>query len=47
MLAADDLIKDAIGAKLYSAFYRAKEEEWEDYRIHVTDWEEEHYLESA
>ncbi len=46
-LAADDLIKDSIGSKLYSAFCRAKEEEWESYRIHVTDWEIENYLHSA
>ena len=46
-LAADDLVKDSIGPKLYSAFCRAKEEEWESYRIHVTDWEIEQYLQSA
>jgi len=46
-LSADDLIKDSIGSKLYSAFCRAKEEEWENYRIHVTDWEIENYLHSA
>ena len=46
-LAADDLVKDSIGPKLYSAFCRAKEEEWESYRINVTDWEIEQYLQSA
>ena len=46
-LATDSVLKDAIGAKLYSAFCRAKEEEWEDYRIHVTDWEIENYLQGA
>lgn len=46
-LAADEVVKNSIGSKLYSAFYRAKEEEWEDYRIHVTDWEVENYLMGA
>ena len=46
-LAADAVVKNSIGPKLYSAFYRAKEEEWEDYRIHVTDWEIENYLQGA
>ena len=46
-LKADDVIKNSIGEKLFSAFFRAKEEEWEDYRIHVTDWEVENYLMGA
>jgi glutamine synthetase len=43
----DSLLKDALGEDIYSAFRRAKLEENEDYRIHVTDWEVEKYLESA
>jgi glutamine synthetase len=43
----DPLLKDALGSEIYSAFRRAKLEECEDYRIHVTDWEVEHYLEGA
>lgn len=43
----DAVIKDALGESVYSAFRRAKLEEWEDYRLKVTDWEVERYLETA
>lgn len=42
-----DVIKNALGDEIYTAFRRAKLEEWEDFRIHVTDWETEHLLERA
>jgi glutamine synthetase len=43
----DQVIKDALGENLLEAFIRARRAEWEEYRIHVTDWEVEHYLETA
>ncbi|MDO9546354.1 MAG: glutamine synthetase family protein [Pelolinea sp.] len=43
----DSVLKDALGTEIYTAFRRAKLEENEEYRIHVTDWEVEKYLESA
>lgn len=43
----DDVMKNALGEEIYGAFRRAKLEEWEDFRIHVTDWEREEFLESA
>ncbi len=43
----DDIIKNTLGSELYTAFMRAKRSEWEDYRIHVTDWETERYLETT
>jgi glutamine synthetase len=46
-LAKDEVLKDALGSSLYAAFDRAKREEWDDYRIHVTDWEIGRYLENA
>jgi glutamine synthetase len=45
-LAADSVLQEALGKELYNAFVRAKTAEWEDYRIHVTDWEIERYLEN-
>lgn len=42
-----EVVKQALGEDIYSAFRRAKLEEWENFRIHVTDWETEHFLESA
>ncbi|MCX6027120.1 MAG: type I glutamate--ammonia ligase, partial [Chloroflexi bacterium] len=46
-LAQDEVLKNALGASLYAAFDRAKREEWDEYRIHVTDWEIARYLENA
>ncbi|MEN6482750.1 MAG: type I glutamate--ammonia ligase [Anaerolineaceae bacterium] len=43
----DQVIKDGLGATIYEAFTRAKMSEWEEYRIHVTDWEVERYLETV
>jgi glutamine synthetase len=41
----DEVVKSALGASVYEAFARAKWNEWDDYRIHVTDYEIEKYLE--
>jgi glutamine synthetase len=41
------IIQNALGNEIYNAFRRAKLEEWDDFRIHVTDWETEHFLENA
>jgi glutamine synthetase len=46
-LAKDTVLQAALGSNLYDAFQRAKWAEWDDYRIHVTDWEIERYLENA
>ena len=43
----DEVLKAALGANIYEAFTRAKGEEWDDYRLHVTDYEVERYLETA
>jgi glutamine synthetase len=41
----DTVIKTALGEYLYEAFTREKWAEWDNYRMHITDWEVEHYLE--
>ncbi|HEX7555239.1 MAG TPA: glutamine synthetase, partial [Leptolinea sp.] len=41
----DSVLKTALGEYLYEAFTREKWAEWDEYRLHVTDWEVEHYLE--
>jgi len=46
-LEKDKVIRDALGPVLYEAFTRAKWEEWDEFRIRVTDWEVERYLEVA
>jgi glutamine synthetase len=43
----DPVIKDALGEEAYEAFVRAKQSEWDDFRIRVTDWEVGKYLELA
>ena len=45
-LAGDPIIQDALGEHVYEAFVRAKKAEWDDYRIRVTNWELERYLET-
>jgi len=46
-LGQDEVLKTALGPVIYEAFTRAKWEEWDDYRLHVTDYEVERYLETA
>lgn len=43
----NQVIQDALGPAVYAAFRRARLEEADAYRIHVTDWEVERYLETA
>jgi glutamine synthetase len=43
----DEILKQALGPVLYEAFVRAKWAEVEEYRMKVTDWEIERYLEVA
>jgi glutamine synthetase len=43
----DKVLTDAMGTVLYEAFCRAKWAEIEEYRMKVTDWELERYLEQA
>ncbi|MCW5851063.1 MAG: type I glutamate--ammonia ligase [Anaerolineae bacterium] len=44
-LAKDEVIQGALGDHAYAAFNRAKLEEWDEYRIRVSEWELERYLE--
>jgi glutamine synthetase len=46
-LEKDELIKEALGEYAYEAFIRAKRAEWDEYRIQVTDWELDRYLETT
>ncbi len=43
----DTILIDALGENLSDAFIKARRAEWEDYRIHVTDWELNRYLTTA
>ena len=46
-LEKDEVLKNALGGYIYEAFTRAKWAEWDEYRLHVTDWEVGRYLEVA
>jgi glutamine synthetase len=44
-LERDELVRDTLGPHVYERFMEAKRQEWEDYRLRVTPWEVERYLE--
>ncbi len=46
-LEKDEVIKSSLGSEMFNAFMRAKRAEWDDYRVFVTDWEKQRYLETA
>jgi len=43
----DPVIKDALGPTTYAQFRTAAMAEWEEYRLHVSDWELKRYLETV
>ena len=45
-LEKDEVVKAVLGDHVYEAFMRAKRAEWDEYRIQVTDWELNRYLEA-
>jgi len=46
-LGKDTVIKNVFDPALYQVYMRAKQAEWDEFRIHVTDWEIERFLETA
>jgi len=42
----DEVIEDALGAHVYENFVEAKSQEYDDYRVDVSDWELDRYLET-
>ena len=45
-LAADEVIREALGDHVFERFVEAKREEWDAYRMQVTGWETARYLEA-
>jgi glutamine synthetase len=43
-LAADSVIREALGEHIYEWFHAAKSSEWDEYRTRVSPWELERYL---
>lgn len=44
-LAANDVVRGALGEFTFNKFYQAKMQEWDQYRIAVSQWELDRYLE--
>ncbi len=44
-LERDELVRDTLGPHVYERFMEAKRQEWDDYRLRVSPWEIERYLE--
>ena len=44
-LAADGVMKGALGEHIYNSFMEAKTREYDSYRAHVSDWERKRYME--
>ena len=43
-LEEDEVVKNAIGEKVFNQFYTIKRAEWDAYRIQVFDYERDEYL---
>ncbi|MDX1775701.1 MAG: type I glutamate--ammonia ligase [Desulfobulbales bacterium] len=43
-LKKNKIAKDTLGPHIYEKYVESKEQEWDSYRLHVTDWEVENYL---
>jgi glutamine synthetase len=46
-LSKDKVLVEAMGESAYETFVRAKTEEWDEFRLRVSDYEIERYLETA
>lgn len=44
-LRADRVIQDALGEHTFNKYVEAKTREWDDFRLQVTQWELDRYLE--
>jgi glutamine synthetase len=43
-LAQSDLVREALGDHIFSNYVKLKRNEWDEYRVQVTEWEKEKYL---
>jgi glutamine synthetase len=46
-LSDNKVVKDALGEHVFNVFHRARQAEWEEYRLQVSDWERDRYLENV
>jgi glutamine synthetase len=45
-LSRDEVIREALGEHIFERFVEAKNEEWDEYRMQVSAWEVDRYLEA-
>jgi glutamine synthetase len=45
-LGKDEVIAEALGEHIFERFVEAKTEEWDEYRMQVSAWEVDRYLEA-
>jgi glutamine synthetase len=45
-LERDAVVREALGEHVYGHFIEAKRAEWNDFRLHVSQWELDRYLEA-
>jgi glutamine synthetase len=45
-LESDELLRETLGEHIYERFLEAKRQEWDEFRIRVTPWEVERYLDA-
>jgi glutamine synthetase len=45
-LERDVVVREALGDHVYDHFIEAKRAEWNDFRLHVSQWEIDRYLEA-
>ncbi len=41
----DEVVRDALGEHVFERLIEAQRQEWNAFRLHVTEWERERYLE--
>lgn len=41
----DEVVKSVLGEEIFAKYYNIKMKEWDEYRINVSEWERERYLE--
>ena len=39
-----EIVKETLGEHIFNNYVEAKYDEWDDYRVHVHDWEIDNYL---
>ncbi len=44
LMEKDEWVKKVLGDHVFTKYIEAKKEEWDDYRVQISEWEIAHYL---